>query len=95
MSNIRLICLASSVAVGTVCGIADSLVTSEILTEVNMRLPESQRFSESFWHPGKLGQVISLHSRFFPDSNLRIKHRRLVVASAICLLTGAASLIIL
>jgi hypothetical protein len=51
-----------------------------IVAEVNAKLPPNERISTSGWsYPGYFSRISTLHRRFYPDSDLRRRERRLMV----------------
>jgi len=92
MSHFQIICAVSSLIGASVCGLASSVVSTQIVTEVNAHLPNDKKFSEAFWYPGKASRVILEHGRFCPKSNLRTIRRALMATFAVCVITLALTL---
>ena len=86
MSHFQIICAILPLIGVSACCLASSIVSTQIVSEVNKHLPNDKKFAEAFWYPGKASRVIFEHARFCPNSNLRTVRRVLMAIFAACVI---------
>jgi hypothetical protein len=82
----RLIIGIAALVCASVCGIASSLVTFEMVDKVNERLPEEQQFALLGRYWSKRQRLHREYKRLYPDGGLLRRLRTLVVLACSCLL---------
>jgi hypothetical protein len=83
MSNIRISLGVGFLVLGSLCGLATSLIGSEMQGEVNARLPQGEQLEAPWWF-GKQARLLREHRRLFPGSTLRAKLSLAGIAAVGC-----------
>ena len=68
-----------------ICGIATTLVNTEMVYEVNERLPEGSRFELAGWYFTKYQRLHREYKRLYPSGRLLLKVRAITAAAFGCL----------
>jgi hypothetical protein len=71
----------------SVCGIASSLVSLEMVGRVNERLPKDQQFAPLWWYWPKIQRLWREYKMLYPDGSLLTRLRILGVLMFACLFT--------
>jgi len=87
MTTARLIIGVLALVCVSVCGIASSLVSFEMVERVNERLPADQQFAALCWYWPKTQRLWREYEMLYPDGSLLQKLRTLGVLMFACLLT--------
>jgi formate hydrogenlyase subunit 4 len=74
---------AAVMLLGMSCGMLSTWLFHLIRTEVNARLPESQRVGPLGATPFLFGRVLKAHREMYPESNLRVVMNAIVVVGLI------------
>jgi hypothetical protein len=83
------IALAAFAVVAMVCGIWSSVILMQMVDEVNVHLPESQRFALEGWHPWKSARLLREYRRFCPAGRSIARLRNLWLAMVLSMSLAA------
>jgi hypothetical protein len=76
------------VVVGGALGLTSLAIHTEMVEEVNRRLPENQRFEDAWWGPTKSIRLFTEYRRLCPDGPLL--RRQLMIFGVIFVLLAVA-----
>ena len=93
MTTWRLLALVSYALAGVICGIRSSLILTRMVSAVNDRLSQSQRFSPTWWHYGKLRRLIQCYRSLYPTGPHVRQLRTVVVAMLLAFLAASVALL--
>ena len=93
MYTVAIVIGATLMATGIGHLIASGLQLLELQSEVNQRLPQSEKFESLFWTLGKRMQLRSLQKSLLPESARYGKAVRFGVIGFCALFSGAAMLL--
>jgi len=87
MTIARLIIGILALICGSVCGIASSLVSFDMVEKVNERLPKDQQFALLGWYWPKIQRLWREYKMLYPDGSLLRRLRFWGVLMFACLFT--------
>jgi len=68
--SVRVIVGIAALAFGSICAIASSFVTFEMVDRVNERLPPDPQFSPAWWYWSKKRRLWREYKRLYPEGSL-------------------------
>jgi hypothetical protein len=74
---------------GSLCGLLATLVSIEMVEQVNAKLPKENHFSSMGWYAPKTLRLFREYRRLFPSKNLHLKITSLAIIALVCLLCVA------
>jgi hypothetical protein len=93
MTTWRLVALVSYALACVICGIRSSIIVTRMVSAVNDRLSQNQRFSPNWWYYGKLRRLIQSYRSMYPTGPLIRQLRTVVVAMLLAFLAASVAIL--
>ncbi len=93
MSHWRLIALAVYALAGAVCGLWCTLIMTRMVSMVNDRLPQDQRFAPNWWHYSKRRRLAQAYRRLYPAGPHLRQLRTVTILMGLAFLAASIALL--
>jgi hypothetical protein len=80
-----------AIVCGSICGILACLANVEMISKVNNKLPDAEKFADLFWYPSKRRKLHRKYRTFYPDGRLLIQVHILTAVIFMCFFVTAWS----
>jgi hypothetical protein len=69
-----------------ICGLISTVITSEMVDQVNAKLPLERQFSSLGWYVSKTVRLFREYKRLFPNGKLHVRFFASVAVAFSCLI---------